>query len=270
MDFRKGGCFMDDMPGMDMPAASRGHNDQSPTFGTHGMVLVGEETLYLSHLPMFMSPHNFQVILEVKLEGEARGRLGDFRAHFGSSGLYTFKPEEFPITDLVSRDPGKLLSSFKGDLYQGHFEKGGRNIAEGAVVHVENVVFFEEFGPDSTKPSAPVYWLFGKGKEVFLAHWITQPPDFDQILSVNITGDEIADDKIPRAVNVTFLGRPNTPHERIKPGEKLSGRGHVTGAHQFLDLQVEVLREIYFEEGELRQPPTFDPTQEEKATGFGK
>jgi hypothetical protein len=34
----------------------------------HGMLLVGEETLYLSHLPMFHSPHNYQVILEVRFK----------------------------------------------------------------------------------------------------------------------------------------------------------------------------------------------------------
>jgi len=105
---------------------------------------------------------------------------------------------------------------------------------------------------------------------MFLAHWITQPPDFDQLLSVNITGLEVTDDKIPQPVEVTFLEKPNGAHERIKPAEKLSGRGHVSGAHRFLDLQVEVLREIYFEEGELGQPPTFDPTQEETASGFGE
>jgi hypothetical protein len=32
--------------------------------GVHGM-LFGEEALYLSHLPMFEGPHNFQLILEV-------------------------------------------------------------------------------------------------------------------------------------------------------------------------------------------------------------
>jgi hypothetical protein len=267
---------MNNMQGMDMPAAHHGQGDQNPTLGTHGMLLVGEETMYLSHLPMFMLPHNFQVILEVTLSGEARGHLHDFRAHFGSHGLYTFKPEAFPITDLVSRDPGKLLSSFKGDLYQGHFEKGGRNIAEGAVVHVENVVYFEEFDPHTTEPSALVYLLFGKGKELFLAHWITRPPDFDQVLSVNITGHEsmfdhgVTDIGKLRPVEVTFLGRPNTPHKRIKPGEKLSGQGHITGAHQFLDLQVEAVTEIYFEEGELRKHATFHATREEEAAGFGE
>ena len=50
---------MPEMSGMDMPEVSHDHPDPNATFGTHGMLLFGEETLYLSHLPMFMSLHNF-------------------------------------------------------------------------------------------------------------------------------------------------------------------------------------------------------------------
>ena len=33
----------------------------------HGMLLFGEQAAYLSHLPMFGSPHNYQAIFEVTL-----------------------------------------------------------------------------------------------------------------------------------------------------------------------------------------------------------
>jgi hypothetical protein len=36
----------------------------------HGMVVVGTETVFFSHLPMFMSPHDYQVILEGTLSQE--------------------------------------------------------------------------------------------------------------------------------------------------------------------------------------------------------
>ena len=41
--------------------------------------------------------------------------------------------------------------------------------------------------------------------------------------------------------------------ERIKPGETLAGQGHAAGAHQFFDLQVEAVAEIYLEEGKLER-----------------
>ncbi len=175
--------------------------------------------------------------------------------------------------DLLSQGPDKpALSSFQGSLFRGHFEKGGTVVAEPATVHVVNVVHFEELGPDAFTSDLD-YLLFGRGQEFFLAHWITQPPDFDQVLSVNITGQAFTDEEIGRehhGVHVAFVGRPNTLHDRLKPGEKIIGQSHVTGAHQFLDLQVEALREIYFEEGELREKATFAPTKEEKAAGFGE
>ena len=44
-------------------------NADVPT--THGMLLFGNETVYASHLPMFHSPHDYQLILELDLEGVA-------------------------------------------------------------------------------------------------------------------------------------------------------------------------------------------------------
>jgi hypothetical protein len=56
---------MDNMPGMNMPAHNQNVGSENPAMGLHGMLIIGEETLYVSHLPMWMRPHNFQVILEV-------------------------------------------------------------------------------------------------------------------------------------------------------------------------------------------------------------
>ena len=35
---------------------------------THGMLIFGTNKIYASHLPMFHSPHNYQVILELDLD----------------------------------------------------------------------------------------------------------------------------------------------------------------------------------------------------------
>ncbi len=99
------------------------------------------------------------------------------------------------------------------------------------------------------------------------------PPDFDHVVSVNVSGAEFTDAELSRersGVTVTFDGRSNSPGDRLKPGEKAEGRGHVIGAHQFRDLEVEVLTEIYFEEGELQAEATFDPTAEEQSAGFAE
>jgi hypothetical protein len=223
--------------------------EPEPPVGVHGMLLVGEAPIYLSHLPMFMAPHNYQIILKVQLDDEAAGRLHDFRAHFGRDFMFTVKPETFTVTDLVPDDDGQAaLTSFDAELVKGHFEKGGDPIAEHARVTVADVVHFQELGQADSKSIDLEYILFGAGEQFFLAHWITRPPDFDQVLAVNVTGHEYTEDEQDRehfGVLVTI------------------------GAHQFEDLQIEVLSEIYFEEGELRKQPTFTPTEEEKESGFG-
>jgi len=255
---------MPEMSGMHMPEVSHDHPDPNATFGTHGMLLFGEETLYLSHLPMFMSPHNFQVILAVTLNEQAAGRLHDFRAHFGRNDMYTFKPKKFHITDLISRDPSKpALTSFGGSLFRFHFERGGESISEHVKVHVTEVLYFQEIGAASPKGKGSElgYLLFGKDQEKFLVHRITEPPDFDHVVSVNVTGHEFSAEETHRftqsetlrGVGVTFHGRPNRASERIKPGETLAGQGHAAGAHEFFDLQVEAVAEIYLEEGELER-----------------
>lgn len=40
-------------------ATDEGADERGPSFGGHGMLIVGEDSIYLSHLPMFMLPPQF-------------------------------------------------------------------------------------------------------------------------------------------------------------------------------------------------------------------
>jgi hypothetical protein len=37
------------------------------------MMVIGEETIFLAHLPMFQSEHRFQVIMEASVREQAAG-----------------------------------------------------------------------------------------------------------------------------------------------------------------------------------------------------
>jgi len=67
-------------------------------------------------------------------------------------------------------------------------------------------------------------------------------------------------------------GRHDLPSDRLKTQEVVPVRGHVTGAHQFLNLNITVQAELYFEEGELSSTKMsgklFEQTKEEKKAGF--
>jgi len=257
---------MDNMPGMDMPAPDQNTEAEKPAKGFHGMLIVGEETIYVSHLPMWMAPHNFQVILEVTFKGpgQPQARYIDDRKTTGTR-LYTLEPEEFDIKELAPTAPQHLpsRSSFGATIWRNHFEDhpvthpGQRfMIAQDAEVHVENVVYFQELHPHGPGLQALEYLLFGKGQELFLAHVITQPPDFDQVLSVQVGNHQFTDEDLLQGVRVVFPGRANTISSKIEEGEQLLGKARIVGqdAPGSIDLPVGVGIELYFETEDLAVP----------------
>jgi hypothetical protein len=267
---------MNDMPHMHMPA--EGGAKRPPTLAVHNQMMVGEQTIYLSHLPMFMfdpddHPHNYQVILEVTLSGPGNPQAtyaNDRRKH-PHERMYTMSPDPF---EMVEFDPQHARRhTLTGEIFRGHLERRGKRIISRAVVQVVNTVYFHEFDPNAEPLAQLEYLLFGKTPELFLAHVITRPPDFDQILSVTVAGPSLSAltaDVLSRGVRVSLPGRANTAHTRVKAGERVTGQAQLAGAQaaQPLELQIEAGTEFYFEEGELFLPMTMDQTPEERAAGF--
>lgn len=261
--------------------------------GTHNMLVVGEQTVYLSHLPMFQglnedgtdfqSPHRYQVILEATLS-DASGDLtktytADRKSH-PTERMYTLNPALFVLPEL---DPaGTSLRTFRGNtLFRGHLERGGKPIVgflnmsqrppQGGVfdVNVTRVVHFHKFVFCTPRPAELGYILFGKGTETFLAHLIVTPPEFDQIISVKLTGQQFSDADLAKGIKVSIAGRPNTALTRLRVGEKAaSGTATIAGSTTVQPVQIEALREFYFEEGELRYKDDMNPTPEEIKSKF--
>jgi hypothetical protein len=246
-----------------------------PTLGQHNQMMVGEQTIYLSHLPMFMfdpasHEHNFQVILEVRLggPGNPQATYADDRRNHPEVRMYTMSPEPFEMVELDPQDPRR--AALTGDIFRGHLERGGQPIIRATTAEVVRIVYFHEFDPDARPLDALEYLLFGEVPDLFLAHLITRPPDFDQILGVMIDGAALAADDLKQGVRVRIPGRANTAHTRIKTGERVSAEAELPGAQvgQSLALELEAVTEFYFEEGELRLPMTMRPTPEEIEAGF--
>jgi hypothetical protein len=241
-----------------------GEHGEHSTMGVHGMLLFGEEALYLSHLPMFQSPHNFQVLLEVGFDDAALQALRADREAGGD--LHTFEPEKFPISELDPSGDGPARTSMVGTVFHGHFERGGTPIASGTA-QVRNVVYFSELDVDGTHdPDATLSYLcFGRAGQLHLAHQITASPDFDQVLTARLVPGTVTD-PAGRPVNaevtrefdlaqpVELRGRRDIPGDRPAPDETADGffPGTVgpTGSHGF-GARLEVGRELYVELGEL-------------------
>lgn len=261
-----------------------GHHEEAPAF--HGMALFGEQTAYLSHLPMFSPPHDYQAIFQVTLSKDGVDQLPTYvedrrankqRPH-PESKMYGFQPiinpadqdpltDAFVLTELVTpadpRDPDspRLRSAFKGNIFRGHFEnfhvheKEGPKILSDVVAHVENTVIFRKFDP--RKPGLPQleYFLFGLPQELFLAHVITRPRDFDQILGVQVEGHQFTDDELRRGVLVTFPGRENSEARKIDEQEEVTGQVQVPAQRpdgpRSAEVQLKAGIQSYFETDDL-------------------
>ena len=238
------------------------------------MFVFGRETVFLSHLPMFMAPHDAQLLLEVVLENADGSSLTEVwsgeRASHPEERLYTMMPEKFALSSLYASDPPER-GSFRARFFRGHLERGGELIREleDVIVRITKVRYARRFDRQG-KPDELTYLLLGRGDELFLAHVISEPPDFDQILSVELLGSRPDEGDLNADIRVVFPDRANTALARLRHEETATAQVHVTAADQFLTLELGDVGELYFEEGELATSRgAFEPTELEIEAGFG-
>lgn len=242
---------------------------------THNMLMVGEETVYLSHLPMFQTanmprmPHRYQTILEVTF-AQQEEYVKDRQEH-RSTNIYTLTPEDFVLPELVSSDPQhKPRGAFNANtIFRGHLERSNSApILHEVEISVNRVVYFREFDPKAQKSPQLEYLLFGTGQNLFMAHVIIAPPDFDQVLAVKVTDHAFTNEELTQGVRLVFPGTTNAPTSRLREKQQLAAEMHAENAPAPKTIQVEVTRELYFEEGELRVPAVFETTSMEQEAGF--
>lgn len=216
--------------------------------GIHGMLVVGRETVYVSHLPMFMAMHRYQGIWEVSFGKDADEVYRAERARPENAKLiFTLVPKErFRLPELTT-----TRKSFKADVFLGHFEReGNKRILANVTVTLKKQVHWHPFRNRHERPETLTYLLFGQGDERFLAHWIGVAPSYDQIVAL---APSAALGEIPSGTQVLFPKRGDG--EALRAGESVSGMVVVDrGAEQpFLlePVELKVASEIYLEKGEL-------------------
>jgi hypothetical protein len=151
-----------------------------PTYGTHGMALFGgKDGLYASHLPMFHAPHDYQVVLQIRLSDPAQDRALRERLD-GKTTLWTISPEKFEISRLA---PGATnpLREFKADMVLGHFEQGGKPQLVGVTAMVDKVLVYRQLSPALRQAETQRYIRIGRH---FLLKEVNSRPDFDHIVLI--------------------------------------------------------------------------------------
>jgi hypothetical protein len=255
-----------------MDMTSHGHAHPK---AVHNMVLIGERQICLSHLPMFMAPHNAQVLLEATFSSHGKS-VDDvyFADRAGNRGtrFYTVQPEPFALRELFQSGPAPQRTTFTATVFRGHLEKGGTPVdgLENIDVHVTRLIHAHSF--EGSRQATLSYVLFGTPQELYMAHVISSAPDFDQLLAVSGAGSMPSAEELRRGVTVEVVDRPNLAVNRVQGKETVRARAHVTGAHQLLDVKITAHTELYFEEGELSgtamTADMFDQTQAERKAGF--
>lgn len=214
-----------------LPISSAARADRP---ATHGMLVLGDGPIYLSHLPMFHSPHDYQLLVEADLSG---GALAAYRAHrqqHPGETVYALVPERFSLPEMVAHP-----RPFRATLFAGHFERGGQSIAENVEVRLVRRLHFRRFDPGAAKPALATYLLFGNEREQFLAHLVTSAPDYDQVLRVKAPvepGTTAVEVNFPGRSNERALGTPSREEIELPDGSRRA---------------LEVVTELYFETGDL-------------------
>ena len=229
---------------------------------SHHMVVFGHESVFMSHLAMFSVPeHAYQVILEAELTGADNDPQQIFRQDWEKHpevAFYTFAPESFVLSDLLpaAGQPPKA-ATFSGDLWRNHLEQPETQpveIASGVTVNVKNIVCGRRLDVGAAPLSQLEYVLFGRGQEVFLAHLITRPPDFDQLIQVTVT-PAFSDEDLSRGHIVTVDGHENTKDQRIQPSGQASVAATVDTGTTPVSVQINPGAEFYFNDDSDMQAP---------------
>ncbi|WP_328402424.1 hypothetical protein [Nocardia sp. NBC_00403] len=240
-------------------------HDTTTVAGTNGMVVFGTGIdCYFSHRPMFVSPYDIQVVLDVELDERGRRALGaDRRIGFG--GVHCFDTEEFAVAELDPRRE-QPRTTFRGTLIRGHRERGGVPIAKDVLAQVRMVVSFAQLDPHPHRGGELLTHLcFGRAGRLYLAHRIGRRPSFDQIVVARLIPGTVTDMLgVPLPVDVRdlefenaqpiMLGQREFTGQRLRTGEVAVAAFHATasaeGADGFL-AEVAVEREIYLEVADL-------------------
>jgi hypothetical protein len=211
------------------------HSVDKPS--THGMLIFGKNKIYAYHLSMFHSPHDYQIILELELEDAAKELFVKDQQSNTEYVTYTIEPEIFVLPQRIVKG-----NSFTADLYRGHFERGGKNIASKINVTIKDVIVFKKFQSDLKRSSASRFVLFGNEKEQFMAHELTAKPDFDQLIQVKSSIDALLEGKSNVVIDAD-------PAENVPLG--VSGN-EIEVTLNGIKYPIVLTRQLYLEFGDLK------------------
>jgi hypothetical protein len=181
--------------------------------GYHGMFLLGSDTVFLCHMPMFtMARHMYQVILRVTLDPDIMSRYQAL--HAANPGIPYNLANADPFT-LTSIKTGQI-TQYSATLYDGYSGDSPGPVLFGTdtqpfQVTIDAIVHYRHF--DFAQPHAEemMYILYGFGNEAHLSHYIARETDFQHELSLPSVPQWLSSEQLAGGVEVNVVDMPSLP-----------------------------------------------------------
>ena len=171
--------------------------------GFHGHLLFGQGPFYLSHLPLYAPPHNYQAIYEVEFPENAENLKKVLKQKLSEGGYATFAPSsnpnnrsenstnfKIPQLTCLARTAGDQV--FWGEVHADHFERGGAKLGNAGLI-IKRVIYYQEL-PLSPQPeqaadpqSAAEFIVFGQKGQYFASRVLGKRPGVDQIIPLPVS-----------------------------------------------------------------------------------
>lgn len=140
--------------------------------GYHGMVIFADKNnqLYASHLPLYSTPHNYQIIYKISTE------KGHEVNELLTSAMVTLLPEKFDLTKLIEKQQFTLSAT----VFSGHFERGGDKAFE-TKIKFEKAVVVKKVNANFSQSQSAFYIETINDTQALWVHKIQNSPSFDAI-----------------------------------------------------------------------------------------
>jgi hydroxyacylglutathione hydrolase len=212
---------------------------------THGFILMPTDAsgcVWLSHKPMFQSPHDFQLVFLAHITNSSVDPVPLPTNISQLNTQWTIEPDRWSLNNLINGD----LTSFRTKLYRGDFEQGGTYLCDVTINIIEPLLTVIQLNASNIEPYQPLRYMSYPLSmsttriDVYLLHQIRVQPDFDSIVHATINPINCTTD-IDRTQLVDLLEQ--TDNEWAFPGINNTVSDRLTRASRFV--RAELLGDIY-------------------------
>ena len=202
----------------------------------HGFVILPLDKInyvWLSHVPMFRSPHDFQIVLLATITNSTVTPVPLPTNISQLNNEWTIVPERWSLNNLINGN----ITSFTAQLYLGNSEQGGTYLCNITLKIIEPLLTVAQLNVSEVEPYQPLrytsYLLTNSSVSsktfihLYLLHQIRVQPDFDAIAHVIIDPANCTTDldrtKLSSLLEQNgnewaFHGIPNDIGNRLTPG----------------------------------------------------